>query len=445
MFSGLSLSIGSSGVVIPEGELRRDRIHNAVAAFAATNPGTVVFNTQQQLPKDPTHANAVDVAKVFEEQNVVYAGVAPSYLEHNAENIKMLGFYGEISVVPFHVFASGSVAESTPIELPKGITFPVSLRSVQSPLYQPIVRQDGVAAGEFDAAMRAALKLCPRILVEEYHPTWQIVHAFAYGNTLNPEIKKKTAVAVGPLNHPQLTRLEEVGRVVLETFAGGTGWVLATVLISEKDEVFLHEVDFNCSLAEDSPAMLLLSARNAVETFLKDHTEYSKRLHNMKQPSYVVSFDSNEKGYFVRAARDIPKGAVVFDDEGRSFTITTRKWVEEAWSEADKVVFSRFGWPLDEEGHVYVTWEESPKRWRPINHSCDPNLIFRDGHGLNQIAARDIKKGEDLTLDYAMFCDFTMKPFQCFCGSPMCRGMIQPNAEALAKYGTNAWHRRMPN
>ncbi|HYM93185.1 MAG TPA: hypothetical protein VET23_03545, partial [Chitinophagaceae bacterium] len=35
-----------------------------------------------------------------------------------------------------------------------------------------------------------------------------------------------------------------------------------------------------------------------------------------------------------------------------------------------------------------------------------------------------IQNGDELTLDYAFFLDENMEPFKCYCGSPMCRGLI---------------------
>ena len=54
--------------------------------------------------------------------------------------------------------------------------------------------------------------------------------------------------------------------------------------------------------------------------------------------------------------------------------------------------------------------------------------------GLNVILNRDVKKGEELTLDYGSFLDETMEPFQCNCGSVNCRGLIQGNAGNKIKH-----------
>jgi SET domain-containing protein len=58
-----------------------------------------------------------------------------------------------------------------------------------------------------------------------------------------------------------------------------------------------------------------------------------------------------------------------------------------------------------------------------INHSCDPNVIARvlKGHIL-YFAKRDIKKGEELTVDYHFAADVEKVP--CGCGAAKCRGTI---------------------
>jgi uncharacterized protein len=58
-----------------------------------------------------------------------------------------------------------------------------------------------------------------------------------------------------------------------------------------------------------------------------------------------------------------------------------------------------------------------------INHSCEPNLAARiiKGHIL-YMSLRDIKPGEELTIDYRF--DRKVEKVPCRCGSPKCRGTI---------------------
>lgn len=67
-------------------------------------------------------------------------------------------------------------------------------------------------------------------------------------------------------------------------------------------------------------------------------------------------------------------------------------------------------------------------RW--INHSCDPNCeAIEEDDQVFIYALRDIKPGEELFYDYALQIDEPRSPemekqFQCFCGSPKCRGTL---------------------
>jgi SET domain-containing protein len=59
-----------------------------------------------------------------------------------------------------------------------------------------------------------------------------------------------------------------------------------------------------------------------------------------------------------------------------------------------------------------------------INHSCEPNLISRvmKGHVL-YMSLREIKPGEELTVDYHL--DWTPPTTPCQCGTAKCRGTLE--------------------
>lgn len=61
-----------------------------------------------------------------------------------------------------------------------------------------------------------------------------------------------------------------------------------------------------------------------------------------------------------------------------------------------------------------------------LNHSCNPTCGF--GGEITVVAMRDIKRGEEITIDYAMC--LSMKdvvPMKCVCGSKLCRKIITTN------------------
>lgn len=61
-----------------------------------------------------------------------------------------------------------------------------------------------------------------------------------------------------------------------------------------------------------------------------------------------------------------------------------------------------------------------------LNHSCDPNCGFKDK--LELVAMRDIRKGEEITMDYAMCITsglFSLE--ECLCGTVRCRHVVSGN------------------
>ena len=59
-----------------------------------------------------------------------------------------------------------------------------------------------------------------------------------------------------------------------------------------------------------------------------------------------------------------------------------------------------------------------------INHSCDPNSWMLDAYTIS--ARKNIKKGEEITIDYALFLSYEsyVSDWRCNCKSPMCRGRV---------------------
>jgi hypothetical protein len=71
-----------------------------------------------------------------------------------------------------------------------------------------------------------------------------------------------------------------------------------------------------------------------------------------------------------------------------------------------------------------------------LNHSCAPNVGVRGE--ITFVAMRDIARGEELTLDYAMI-DNNCERMTCRCGAKRCRGIITGQdwrrPELQRKYG----------
>lgn len=124
----------------------------------------------------------------------------------------------------------------------------------------------------------------------------------------------------------------------------------------------------------------------------------------------IRSSGINKRGMFAKEL--IYKGEIVYIKGGH---IITR---DELFTSA--VINSYL--PISDEyymGALNTEEEESIKLYN--NHSCEPNCGM---HGeITFVAIRDIKPGEELTIDYA-FIDNEDYSFECHCGSSQCRHIV---------------------
>lgn len=392
-------------------------------------------------------ASALDVARLLQALNVPYTGCRPRYLGHSLSDTNMMAHYCGIKLPPFALLKSSEDVERACAAL----KFPVVVRGNWPTVHGPDAGASSVPLAD-GAALRSfcseALNELSELLVRETPPPdaadiseyFVLAVAGAAGAVRMVGPWCHVSNSLLPASHPMFAKCLAAARGVAHNVIGGHGYAMLHLQSRGADVLELLSVQPNCAVSE----RWFTEDSFTFAAFVTEQIDVARSVFSSSQPTFVVSFDAAMKGYFMRAARDLSKGEIVFHDERRNFPIVTKGFVESNFSEEDKVTFSEYGWPLDSDGHVYAIWEDDPRTWRPINHSCDPNLIFAAKHSLNVIASRDIKKGEDLTMDYAAFCDFTMKPFNCFCKTACCRGVIRPDAVSLAKYTVNAWHRRQP-
>ena len=91
---------------------------------------------------------------------------------------------------------------------------------------------------------------------------------------------------------------------------------------------------------------------------------------------------------------------------------------------------------IDDDFFLAPSKKDEAKETGLFNHSCEPNVGLLDT--IKVIAIRNIKSGEELTMDYAFF-GGAFEHFKCNCKSPNCRKIIKPddwkNPELQKKYG----------
>ncbi len=217
-------------------------------------------------------------------------------------------------------------------------------------------------------------------------------------------------------------KLKEAATQIFRSF-GGVGYARLDFRVDENNNIFFLEINFTCSVFykdgyEGSADYILKHDGFGQQNFLKHIIKEGITRHGRKQKKYVMKGNSIA-GYGIYATQDIATNNLIFKGEEMNQRIVTRRHVEQNWDIKEKEIFAKYAYPLSKE--VYLLWDDNPGGWAPQNHSCNANTGYS---GLNVVALRDIKKGEELTLNYASFLDETMEPFNCQCGAPNCRGLI---------------------
>ncbi|MCX6715984.1 MAG: SET domain-containing protein-lysine N-methyltransferase [Candidatus Taylorbacteria bacterium] len=133
----------------------------------------------------------------------------------------------------------------------------------------------------------------------------------------------------------------------------------------------------------------------------------------------VESRHSSIEGNGLFAIETINKGDVILD-----FSVGKQEFID--GKEADRLYKNGFDhmFQLGDDQFIVNVKKSDSSDFGNVNHSCDPNCGFRDKFKI--VAMRDVRPGEEITLDYAMM-ESSDYSFKCKCGSPFCRGIITGN------------------
>ena len=226
-----------------------------------------------------------------------------------------------------------------------------------------------------------------------------------------------------PCDDPLLeNKLKKAALQIFQGF-GGVGYARLDFRVNAKKEIYFLEINFTCSVFykdgyEGSADYILKCDGIGQEGFLRKIIAEGMARHQRRQKKYVMKGNSIA-GYGIYATKNISNKEVIFKLEESAQRIVTRKYVEQKWNKKEKEIFRKYAYPLSKE--VFLLWDDNPANWAPQNHSCDPNTEYE---GLNVVATRNIRKGEELTLNYATFLDEHMEPFACQCGAYNCSRWI---------------------
>jgi len=291
--------------------------------------------------------------------------------------------------------------------------------------YGPLLVEEYVAGREFTVLVAAA-------------PDGKSTTAFKSVEYVFPEgLEFKTYALKTSELHPdcnvpcQDERLDKrLRRAAMKIFQGfgGVGYARLDFRVNARKQIFFLEINFTCSIFytdgnEGSADYILKYDPTGADGFLDHIIAEGIARHRRKQRKYRLKGNAIS-GYGIYATQDIGTGELIFAGEERAQRLVTRSYVEQNWSVHEQRIFRRYAYPVSPE--VYLFWDDNPSEWAPQNHSCAPNSGY---HGLNVVALRNIRAGEELTLDYGNFLDENAESFECKCGAPNCRGLVEGKSQ----------------
>jgi len=287
--------------------------------------------------------------------------------------------------------------------------------------YGPILVEEYIDGREFTVMVAADAGLAGTTTV--FRPVEYIFPEGTHFKTYALKTSELHPNANIPVTNPVLeVQLRAAAQKVFQGF-NGVGYARMDFRMNDKGEIFFLEINFTCSVFyedgyEGSADYILNYDGFGKDNFLRHIIAEGLDRHSRKHKKYKIKGNSIA-GYGIYATQDIAPNELIFNGEEMPQRIVTRGHVMRNWNVKEKETFRKYAYPVSNE--VFLLWDNDPTGWAPQNHSCDPNTGYQ---GLNVIATRPIKRGEELTLDYASFLDEHMEPFDCRCGSPKCRGHI---------------------
>jgi D-alanine-D-alanine ligase-like ATP-grasp enzyme len=220
-----------------------------------------------------------------------------------------------------------------------------------------------------------------------------------------------------------VAQLQIASQAIFAAF-NGEGYARLDFRMDKKGNLFFLEINFTCSVFyedgfEGSADYILKQIPNGQQKFLKNIIAEGIARHCAKQKLYYLQ-GNTIAGYGIFAKKNIAKNEIIFKGEEKSQRIVTKQFINNNWNETQQQDFARYAYPISK--NVYILWDTNAAEWAPQNHSCQANTTY---FGLNVIALKNIKKNEELTLDYATFLDETAMEFDCNCQSIDCRKKIK--------------------
>ncbi len=125
---------------------------------------------------------------------------------------------------------------------------------------------------------------------------------------------------------------------------------------------------------------------------------------------HIYTVTSKIHGLGIMAGEDIKKGEMIQPIKGKIKFLTVKS-KEDSLSYPDWI------------GIAKNQWIDPEKPFKFINHSCNPNCGVRGRVCITAI--KNIKEGEEITIDYSIIEGDELWEMQCNCGEKNCRKIIR--------------------
>jgi D-alanine-D-alanine ligase-like ATP-grasp enzyme len=385
---------------------------------------------------------SIDVIYFLELLNLPFTGPTSNLYDPPKELMKYVAHTEDVATPPYAIIENLS-------------DIPASIRHLNYPLFVKPAKA-GDSLGIDDQSLihnETALRTKTEEIIEEYGPL--LVEEYIEGREFTVMLaadtnNEKTVTVFNPVEyifpkgkyfktyalktselHPECNvlvsnknlsdRLKDAAEKIFKGF-GGVGYARLDFRM-KGDEIYFLEINFTCSIFysggyEGSADYILKKGGIGQQAFLEMIIAEGMARHRRKQKKYVMKGNAIA-GFGIYASQDIRANDLIFKGEEKAQRLATRKHIDKTWTHKEKENFKRYAYPLSNE--LFLLWDENPAGWAPQNHSCNPNTAYC---GLNVVALHNIKKGEELTLDYASFLGEHMEPFVCNCGEANCKGLI---------------------
>lgn len=195
----------------------------------------------------------------------------------------------------------------------------------------------------------------------------------------------------------------------------------------------------NLACGEDSDCINRVTSVECINKYCSCGKNCENQRFQKKQYANVSVFQTELKGYGVRANEDITESSFIYEYIGEVIDETTFR---QRMIEYDQNSFKHFYFMmLTKEAFIDATIKGSLARF--VNHSCNPNAyvdkwVVGDKLRMGIFAKRNIKKGEELTFDYNVD-RYGAQSQPCYCGEPNCikfmGGKTQTDAALLLPDG----------